>query len=154
MLQFFQSIKQLHDGTIKLLRGIQAQYKWRKRMRDKVLCRAWARTKQSNPKEKSSLFGKGSPFVLWKLSCLLLAVPVSIRGGVKMRIDRFSSFFDYNAAWRNQKAQTEFFEQPSKKDLDTIFATESLFKGTIVDFSDLGSYSGGVNCAKHCSAIN
>jgi hypothetical protein len=118
-------------------------------MRDKVLCRG--RTSQSEICAEE-VFSTG----IVNLSVVLMSsfpfsspesVPVSMREGEKMSIDEVLSIFDHSAAWIDQKAQREFLEQISKQGLDTIYATESLFKGTVVDFDRTGLSSGGGNYA-------
>ncbi|MBU7016048.1 MAG: hypothetical protein HXS44_00960 [Theionarchaea archaeon] len=70
-----------------------------------------------------------------------------------MSIDEVLGFFGRNAALKDQKTQREFLERKSRKDLDTIFAAESLFKGTVVDFS-LDLSPGGGNHANNGFAIS
>ena len=118
-------------------------------MRDKVLYRGWAVTETAGKKNIFLLFRKSdfSFFIDFFTFLLSDSVPVSIQGGVKMSIDEFLSFFDRNKAWRDQEAQRWIFETISRDELDTIFAADSLFKGTIVDFGDLVLHSGGGNYA-------
>lgn len=124
-------------------------------MRDKVLCRGWAERESADTKKVFFLFEKGYPSVLICSFAFLApdSVPVSVREGEKMSIDEIVSFFDGNAAWKCQKAQG-FLETGSRQELDTIFATESLFKGTVVDFGDLSSHSGGGSYANYSFAVN
>ncbi len=125
-------------------------------MRDKVLCRGWARTRQPKTEELSFL-REGSYFSKVQNSStspLSHSVPVSVREGEKMSIDEVLGFFDRNAAWKDQKAQREFLEQTSRKDLDTIFVAESLFKGTVVDFGTVNLSSGGGSYANCGFAVN
>lgn len=51
------------------------------------------------------------------------------------------SFFDRDMTWKNEEAQ-KFLEEISRKELDPIFAAESLFKETVLDSGTL-PYSGG-----------
>jgi len=123
-------------------------------MRDKVLCKGKAVPKAAAEKEVFFLFEKG--YLVGLMSSLAFfvpdSVPVSVREGEKMGIDEVVSFFDLNAAWRDQKAKG-FLETSSKRELDTILATESLFKGTVVDFG-LSSHSGGGSYANGSFTIN
>ena len=125
-------------------------------MRDKVLCVGWARSEKPMIKGESILLRKSYFCFLQSFFPFLLpySVPVSVQGGVKMSIDEVLSLFDHNAAWRDQRAQGGFFEKISKHELDTIFVTESLFRGTVVDFDGLGLRSGGGNFAKSDTEIN
>jgi prepilin-type processing-associated H-X9-DG protein len=118
-------------------------------MRDKVLCSGWTELESVRTREEFLLCKKSYFSIFTGFLTLFLSdsVPVSIQGGVKMSIDEFLSFFDGSATWNNQKAQKEFLEMISRRELDTIYATESLFKGTVVDFGDLDSHSGGGNYA-------
>ncbi|KYK36432.1 MAG: hypothetical protein AYK19_08610 [Theionarchaea archaeon DG-70-1] len=123
-------------------------------MRDKVLCKGKAVPKAAAEKEVFFLFEKG--YLRGLISSLaffvLDSVPVSVREGEKMSLNEVLGFFDLNAAWRDQRAKG-FLETSSKRELDTILATESLFKGTVVDF-DLGSHSGGGSYANNSFAVN
>ena len=124
-------------------------------MRDKVLCRGWARIRKPMIEELSFLC-KVNYFSEFQSSLtppLSYSVPVSVREGEKMSIDEVLGFFDRNAACKDQKTHKEFSEQASRKDLDTIFAAESLFKGTVVDFRLDLSFGGG-NHANNGFAIN
>ena len=124
-------------------------------MRDKVLCRGWARTRKPMTEELFFLF-EGSYFLKVQSSFtppLSHSVPVSVREGEKMSIDEVLCFFGRNAAWKDQKAQRKFLEF-SKQELDTIFAADSLFRGTVVDFCDSDLHSGGGSYAKYGSAVN
>lgn len=69
------------------------------------------------------------------------AVPVSVQGGGKMSLYEVLSFFDQDITWKNQEAQ-KFLEEVSRKELDPIFAAESLFKETVLDSGTI-PYSGG-----------
>ena len=125
-------------------------------MRDKVLCRGWARTGKPMTEEQTFLC-EGSYFLKVQSSStppLSHSVPVSVREGEKMSIDEVLSFFDHNAALKDQKAQREFLEQASRKNLDTIFVAESLFRGTVVDFGTANLSSGGGSYANCGFAIN
>jgi hypothetical protein len=81
-------------------------------------------------------------------------VLVSVQGGVKMSIDEFLGFFDGSATWNNQKAQKEFLGIVSRRELDTIYATESLFRGTVIDFGDLSSHFGGGSYANNSYTVS
>ncbi len=126
-------------------------------MRDKVLCRGWAETEKPEVEDEFFLCRRSYFLILTRFFVLLpsgYSVPVSVQGGVKMSIVKMSidevlSFFD--SMEKSQGAQ-EFLEH-SRQDFDTIFAAESLFKGTVLDF-DVGMHSGGGNYARHDSAIN
>jgi hypothetical protein len=139
--------------------------KWRKRMRDKVLCRGW--TGQNTVCAEDTFFlvesnlHKDEQFLILSSIFTLLSgtsVPVSIQGGVKMKmkmsIDEFLGFFDFNTTRMNQKTRRKFLERVSRRELDTIHTADSLFRGTVVDFGDLVSHSGGVTNAKHDFAVN
>ncbi len=58
-----------------------------------------------------------------------------------MSIDEVLSFFDQDMTWKNQEAH-KFLEEVSRKELDPIFAAESLFKETVLDSGTI-LYSGG-----------
>lgn len=124
-------------------------------MRDKVLCKGQAVPKAAAEKEVFFLFGKGYLLELMRFLAFLApnSVPVSVREGEKMSIDEVLSFFDGNAAWKYQKAQ-KFLEKIPKQKLDTIFAAESLFKGTVLDFGDFDSHSRGGSYAEYNFAVN
>lgn len=125
-------------------------------MRDKVLLTGWGEQGTPSAREISLLDENGCFLVLFGLSALLRtqsSVPVSVQGGVKMSIDEFLSFFDRKTAWRDQEAE-EFLRKVPRKDLDTIFATESLFRGTVLDFKNLSSHSGGGSYANNGFAVN
>ena len=125
-------------------------------MRDKVLCRGWGDVRAPNGNDVFLLRKREFFSVLLNFSFFLIphiSVPVSIQGGVKMSIDEFMSFLDRNTAWVDLKAE-RFLEKHPGKGLDTIFAAESLFKGSVVDFGDLSSHSGGGNYASNGFAIN
>ena len=107
-------------------------------MRDKILCSKWTDPKATNTK-KASPYGS-SYGVLTKVT-LSTAVRVSIQGGERMSIEAFLGFFDSLA--RIKKAR---FLEISREELDMLCVTESLFRGTIVDF-DFCSHSGGGNYA-------
>ncbi len=124
-------------------------------MRDKVLCRGWAEQKEFSIEEvflPSSMEYFTILLGFLTLSYSQNSVPVSTKGGVEMSIDEVLSFLDSSAAWRNQKALR--FGISSRKDLDTICAAESLFKGTVVDFDDMDMHSGGWNYAKHDVSVS
>ena len=112
-------------------------------MRDKVLFRGWVGSKTAEVKEEF-LVREGDCLSSWVPTFFSGSVPVSIQGGVKMSTDEFLSFFDRSITWKGQKTQ---FLEMSKHELDTICAADSLFKGTVVDFGDFGSRSGGGNYA-------
>ncbi len=125
-------------------------------MRDKVLCKGWAESETAKGEEESLSYEKGYSSFLNLFAFLIpISVPVSVKGGVEMRMsmEEFLSFFDHNMAWRDQKTQRRFLGRVSREKLDTIFATESLFKGTVLDF-DLSSHSGGGSYASSNSTIN
>lgn len=124
-------------------------------MRDKVLCRGWTAAKAVNDRETFSPREKGY-FLVFRSFFTFLSdlVPVSVQGGVKMSINEILGIFDYNKARIDQKAQKKSIEIVSRQELDIIFVAESLFRGTVVDFGDFGSYSGGGNYAKHDFAVN
>ncbi|KYK36441.1 MAG: hypothetical protein AYK19_08655 [Theionarchaea archaeon DG-70-1] len=123
-------------------------------MRDKVLCQSWIEPKTASA--KIVFFLNEKSYSLYSVHSLAFlapdAVPVSVRDGEKMSLDEVVSFFDSNVAQRNQKARG-FLEQGLEQNLDTISATESLFKGTVVDFN-LGSHSGGETYANDSFAVN
>lgn len=123
-------------------------------MRDKVLCKGWAETRVPSVKGTSFLLENSYFIVLQSFFTLFLpnSVPVSVREGEKMSIEEVLSFFDGNAAWKNQEAQRGFLEQVSRQGLDTIVAAESLFKGTVVDFDLL--HSGGGNYGQYSCTIS
>jgi hypothetical protein len=134
-------------------------------MRDKVLCRGWVEQNTAHAKNtfflgESTLHKDEHFLILSSIFTLFsgISVPVSSQGGVKMEmkmsIDEFLGFFDFNMTRMNQKTRRKFLERVSRQELDTIHATESLFRGTVVDFGDLVSHSGGVNNAKHNFAVN
>ncbi len=126
-------------------------------MRDKVLCRGWDEKVAPNTKEISVLggyccFGASQSFSAFPRP--QISVSVSNQGGVKMSsINEVLSFFDHTLAWRDQEAE-EFLEKVSRQNLDTISVTESLFKGTVVDFGDLNLHSGGGSYANSEFAVN
>lgn len=125
-------------------------------MRDKVLCVSWVETKAAQERNVSLLCGSSCFLVLPEFFTRLFledSVPVSIQGGVKMSIDEFMSFLDRNKAWVGLKAERHLEKNP-RKGLDTIFATESLFRGSVVDFGELGSHSGGGSYADNGLTFN
>jgi hypothetical protein len=109
----------------------------------------------NSPRVREPLFPFENSYFLVLQSFLALlsdSVPVSVREGEMMRFDKGLSFFKSNAAWKSKKAQ-KYGEQSSRKNLDTIVAAESLFKGTVVDFgSDL--HFGGGNYARYDCTIS
>lgn len=111
---------------------------WRKRMRDKILCSKWTDPKATNAKKTSPY---GSSFGVLTKVTLSIAVLVSIQRGERMSIEAFLGFFDSLARIK----KTRFLEI-SREELGTLCVTESLFRGTIVDF-DFCSHSGGGNYA-------
>lgn len=120
-------------------------------MRDKALYRGWVGSKTAEAKEELLFYREGDCVVLlWVPTFSSNSVLVSIQGGVKMSTDEFLSFFDRTITWGGQKTQ---FLEMSKRELDTICAAGSLFKGTVVDFGDFCSHSGGGNYANN-SAVN
>lgn len=125
-------------------------------MRDKVLCKGWVtqcepRTENPTPPLGEACF---TAFISYFAFLPRHSVPVSIQGGAKMSIDEFLSFFDCNLAWRDQKTRKEYSEQISRKELDTILAADSLFRGTVVDFSNSDSSFRGGNYATYDFAVN
>jgi len=126
-------------------------------MRDKVLYRGWGGKVAPNTME-TFLLGSCSYFETSQSFSIFLrshiSVSVSIQGGVKMSsIDEVLGFFDHKLAWRDQEAE-EFLKKVSRQNLDTISVAESLFKGTVVDFGDLSSHSGGGSYAGNSFAVN
>lgn len=115
-------------------------------MRDKVLCRGWAEIRKPEAEDEFCLCGRSYFLILTRFFVLLpsgYSVPVSVQGGVKMNVDEVLSFFD--SIEKSQGAQ-EFLEH-SGREFDIIFAAESLFRGTVLDF-EVGSYSGGAELCK------
>ena len=123
-------------------------------MRDKALCRSWIEPKTTSVKIVFFLNEKSYSLYLVRSLAFLApdAVPVSVRDGEKMSLNEVVSFFDSNVTQRNQKARG-FLKQDPTQNLDTICATESLFKKTVVDFN-LGSHSGGETYANDSFAVN
>lgn len=123
-------------------------------MRDKVLYQSWVEPKTASAKVVFFLNKKSYSLYLVRSLAFLApdAVPVSVRDGEKMSLDEVMSFFDSNVTKRNQKARG-FLEQGPRQNLDTISATESLFKGTVVDFN-LDPHSGGEPFANDNFAVN
>jgi hypothetical protein len=126
-------------------------------MRDKVLCRGWAGTGPAINREKFWVFGSASSAILYCLVFPTLeSVPLSVQGGVKMKmsIDEFLDFFDLAMARADQEIRPRFLDMNSRRNLDTICTAENLFKGTVVDFDRFGSHSGGGNYATNSLAVN
>jgi hypothetical protein len=114
-------------------------------MRDKVLCRGWVELKSAKVEEEFPFFWEGDLLAAFQFPTFLSgSVLVSIQGGVKMGIDEFLRFFDRSVTWKGQKTQTL---ERSNQGLDIIRVAGPLFKGTVVDFDDLRSHSGGGNYA-------
>ncbi|MBU6998572.1 MAG: hypothetical protein HXS41_01635 [Theionarchaea archaeon] len=126
-------------------------------MRDKVLCRGWAGKGPAVNREKVCVFGcTGSADLIHLVLPTLESVPLSVQGGVKMKmsIDEFLDFLDLATACIDQKIHPGFLDINSRQDLDTICTADSLFRGTVVDFYGLSSRSGGGNNARDYSAVS
>ena len=127
-------------------------------MRDKVLCRGWAGTRTAaGKKEFSPIAEQISEISLYCFaSPMLNSVLVSFQGGVKMKMsmDEFLDFFDLTVAPRDQEVRRGFLDMNSRQELDIICTTESLFKGTIVDFCCSDLHSGGGNYARDYFTTN
>ena len=113
-------------------------------MRDKILCRGWAELKTANVEEEPFFWKGDLVAVFWVPTNLSGSVLVSIQGGVKMGIDEFLSFFDCSKIWKAQKTQEL---DRTNKERDIICTADPLIEGTVVDFGDLCSHSGGGNYA-------
>ncbi len=69
-----------------------------------------------------------------------------------MSTERFLSFLEYNGTWKAKGIEEGFPGYMPKQELDIIFAAESLFKGTVIDFC-VDIHSGGGNHASPSTAV-
>ncbi|MGC1121627.1 MAG: hypothetical protein WBA22_11095 [Candidatus Methanofastidiosia archaeon] len=82
---------------------------------------------------------------------VLNSVSVPIQGDVKLktRMDEFLDSFNLSMAWTDLEIHPRFLDMDPRQGLDTISTTESLFKGTVVDFDGLDSHLRGEKYAGH-----